>query len=358
MNIYILDKAFQKVGIIDSFSSAIWRPAFYTIGDFEIYLDASSKVVSKISRDYYLVREQDIHKVNDEEIYRNVMIIKNITIETDAEDGDHLLIAGKELKYMLHQRIVWGQKNISGNAESAIRELVMENAISPTNIRRKIPTLVLDEAVGFSLLIEKQITGTYLDETIEQICTLCLFGWEIFVKNDSLIFRMYQGTDRSYTQTDRNYVLFSDAYANIENSKYEMNSENYANTALIFGEGEGTSRASTIFGDEYEGLERYEHFVDASGVSRNQGTSEEITLETYLSLLEESGMNALIEKIITEGFSAEVLSGYNFKFNEHYFLGDLVTVESKYGISKDVLVLSSIEVMDEQGISVIPQLNI
>ena len=41
MDIHILDDSFNFIGIIDTYTSLIWRPAYYDVGDFELYLDAS-----------------------------------------------------------------------------------------------------------------------------------------------------------------------------------------------------------------------------------------------------------------------------------------------------------------------------
>ena len=60
MNIHVLDREFNLVGIIDAYSSVIWTTAYYDVGDFELYLDASTESVELLKKDYYLVRGQDI----------------------------------------------------------------------------------------------------------------------------------------------------------------------------------------------------------------------------------------------------------------------------------------------------------
>lgn len=60
---------------------------------------------------------------------------------------------------------------------------------------------------------------------------------------------------------------------------------------------------------------------------------------------------------ITEGFSGEVNSDGAFKYGADFFIGDTVTVINKYGIQKDVVVLSAIESVDENGMKLIPQFN-
>lgn len=359
MVINVLDQSFKVVGVIDDYISVIWRPAYYDIGDFELYVNATSKAVELLKKDYYLVRDVDINVDSDNNVtYSNVMLIKNFIINTDVENGDKLTVTGKELKFLLHQRIVWSQTNLSCTAETGIRTLVNNNAISPTDSKRKIPNLILGVEAGLTEVIEKQITGDYLDQAIKDICTAYNYGWEIYVYNGVMVFIVYQGIDRSYSQTDRPYVVFSDEFENILNSSYELNSEEYANTTLIGGEGEGLQRIYTTVGADNSGLNRYETFTDARDISQNSDSDEAIPLSTYLTLLEERGKENIASLSNTEGFSGEVISDVTFKYGEDFYLGDKVTVINKYGITKDVMVLSAIESVDDTGSKLIPQFNI
>lgn len=359
MVIHVLDQSFNLVGVVDDYISVIWRPAYYDVGDFELYINATSEAVALLQKNRYLVRESDITVDKSGNVtYTNVMIIKNFILTTSAEEGDRLTYTGRELKHLLHQRIVWKQTRMNSKVEYGIRRLVTENAISPTDPKRVIPDLVLGAEAGLMDSMDKQVTGKALDEAITDICATYGYGWEIFIYNSSLVFIVYQGVNRSYSQTGQPYVVFGDEFDNILNSEYQLQSEQYANTTLIGGEGEGTERIMTTVGAENSGLDRYETFTDASGISQNKDSEDEITLEEYLLLLEEAGKENLAALAITEGFSGEVLSDVTFKYGEDFYIGDTVTVKNRYGISKDVLVLSAIESDDETGAKLIPQFNI
>jgi hypothetical protein len=358
MNIHVLDQSFNFIGLIDDYVSVIWRPAYYDIGDFELYLNASVKAVNLLKKNYYLVRESDIVVDSEGNVtYTNVMIIKNFTVTTDEENGDYITVTGRELKYLLHQRIVWTQTNLTGTAEDAIRRLVTENAISPTDSNRVIPTLTLGVSAGLTDTIEKQVTGDHLDQTIVDICTAYNYGWEIFIYNSALVLIIYQGVDRSFNQTERPYVVFSEDFDNITKSTYELNSEEYANTTLIGGEGEGTERVYVTVGADKSGLDRFEVFTDAKDLSQNKDSeTDAIPLSTYKTLLQERGHENLASLGLTEGFSGEVLET-NFKYGIDYYMGDTVTIINKYGMSKDVRVLSVIESVDDTGAKILPQFN-
>lgn len=357
INVY--DMNFNLIGVVDSYVSIIWRPAYYDVGDFEIYVAAGNEAIELLQENRLVVRNTDITVDSDGNVtHKNVMLIKNIDLITDVENGNFLSITGRELKYILHQRIIWTQTNLTGTAEAGIRRLVSENAVSPSNTNRVIPNLVLGATAGLTDIIEKQITGDYLDEAITEICTNYKYGWEVYGYNGNYVFIVYQGLDRSYEQSERPYVVFSDAFENLYNTEYQLNTEEYANTALIGGEGEGTERTYTTINNDKSGLERYELFVDAKDLSSNKDSEDEIPQSQYLLLLQERGAEKLAETAITEGFSGEVLTTGNFKYGEDFDIGDTVTVINSYGISKNVMVLSSIESEDENGISLIPQFNI
>lgn len=361
--LYILDKELNLLGVIDEYVSIIWRPSYSEVGDFEIYLGATEKAVDLLKENRYVVRGSDITvDASGNTTYKKVMIIKNQHIVTDVENGDFLTVTGKELKFILHQRIVWQQTMLTGTAENAIRRLVDKNAIT-TDTNRVIPNLILGDLVGLTDTIEKQVTGNALDEAIAEICTTYNYGWDIYIYNNQLVFIVYQGTDRSYAQTERPYVVFSEDFENLYNTEYELNTGSYGNTALVGGQGEGLDRVYTTVNDNNAGLDRFEIFVDAKSVSnkvKDEDTGEETELSdtAYKKLLKEEGNEKLAEAAYTEGFTGELLSDVAFIYEKDFYLGDLVTVINKYGLTKDVRVMSAIESEDNSGNKLVPQFNI
>lgn len=363
-NIYVYDiNYFELLGVIDSYVSCIWRPAYYDIGDFELYLGASQKTLELLQVNRLLIRDCDI--VNDNGIitYRNIMMIKSIDLTTNIEKGDFLIVKGKELKYLLHQRVILEQTNLNTTVENAIRQLVYDNCIDTgQRIERVIPHLYLGEEIGITDTVDKQVSNGYLDEVVIDMCRAINLGWEIIAYDGGYYtLRLYKGVDRSYNQSERPYVVFSDDFENLFNTEYQIESANYANVAYIAGEGEGINRKSQIVGANGEeptliiGYDRYEMYVDARDISSNNGA---IPTATYNQKLRERADEKLAAVAITEGFSGEVLTTGRYKYNVDFSIGDMVTVINSYGIMKNVMVLSSIEAENENGYSLIPQFNI
>lgn len=356
-NIYVLDQNLQLQGVIDEYVSIIWRPAYYDIGDFEIYLGATDKAIDLLRENRYVVRSSDISVENGVTTYKKVMIIKNIHLITDVENGDFLTVTGRELKYLLHQRIVWGRYLINDTVEYALRRLIGANAVEPVEPTRVIPNMQFTESKGYSDRIDTQVSNRQLDEAIIELCMTYNYGWDIYISGGKLTVDIYKGVDRSYNQSERPYVVFSDEFENLYSTEYLYESELYANMTLIGGEGEGLDRIYSYVNNELSGLERYEVFTDARDISQNlESEADAISYEDYLLLLEERGRENLAGLTVAEGFTGEVLD-VNFKYGVDFFIGDIVTVINKYGLQKNVRVLSAIESEGEDGVKLLPEFS-
>lgn len=346
MNIHVLNREKELVGMIDVYNSIIWTTRYFKAGDFELYLRATAKNIDILRKDYYLCREQDI--IDNE--YHNVMIIKNIQITTDVEQGNFLIITGKCLKSILSRRIIWQQTNLIGRVEIGIRRIITENVISPSITSRKIEGLTLDYIQNFSDTMDIQVTGDNVAEWLEKICTTYGMGWDIFIKDKSFVFSLWKGTDRSYNQSENPHVVFSPEYDNLIASDYKMNSENFKNVALVAGEGEGLDRKTYVVGEASD-LDRYELYVDSRDLSTNSG---EISDVEYNNMLREKGLESLAQTSITENFEGTVEPEGNYTLNVDYFLGDIVQVINEYGIISAARITEIIDSEDDQGRTVIP----
>lgn len=349
MDIYVLDEKAEILDIVDVFQSAIWTVQYYSQGDFELVVPATKKNIDLMQKDRLLCRDKDITK----DTFKNVMVIENIKIESDWEEGDKLTVSGKSLKSIVGRRVVWKQTNLTGNLEAGIRYVLNENVIDPEEESRKIANVELDEAAGITDNIDAQLLGDNIAEWIESICSTHEIGWDMYVRRGKYIFRLYKGTDRTYNQTEVPAVVFSDEYDNLLESIYTYERGDYKNAALIGGEGEGVNQRTTTIG-EATGLQRYETYIDGSSVSSNGAI---ITEEQYYKLLQNYGKEQLNEVSDTESFEGNVVSDGNYKLNQDYFLGDLVQVKNEFGIEATPRIIEIIESEDEKGTAIVPKFS-
>lgn len=346
MDIYVMDGVNGIIGLIDTYNSVIWNVQYFGKNDFQLVTAANDANMDLLQEGKLLVRESDI-KLDS---YNNVMLIEKVQIDLDNEKGWLLTVSGKGLKNLLSRRVVWSQITATGTVETTIRQAITDNAINPTDPNRAIPNLVLDSLQGFTDTADIQLLGENLAEWLESVCTTYGYGWDIYIKNHQFVFKLYQGTDRSYNQSSVVPVVFSPEFDNLLSSSYAYDKSGYVNAALIGGEGQGTAKRTASIGTA-SGLARFETYVDGSSVSSN---GEIITVEEYTALLQSYGKEQIAGSQITKSFDGEVIPDSLYKLNTDYFLGDIVQIQNEKGISATPRIIEIIYADDENGTSVVP----
>lgn len=341
-NVYVLDKTYQKIGVIDFASSIIWSNRYFDAGDFEVYARCTKKAVDLLQEGYYLIRD-DCDMVG---------IIENISITTDAENGNWITAAGRDAKSLLARRIVWNQTTLNGNVASKIITLLNENIISPSIANRAINNFIAvnPSATEFTERFDKQITGENLYEAILGICKEFSYGFKVTLANGIFKFELYKGANRSVKQTVNSHVVFSPEYDNFLGSEYNRATEDYRNVALVAGEGEGSARITQAVGTA-SGLDRHEIYIDSRNTSSNEG---EITESEYANLLIAEGQEALAGTVKTKSFSGEIDNTRTYTYKTDYFLGDIVTVRNEFGMQENVRITEVLECLDDNGLTITP----
>lgn len=258
IEVYVFNKSLQMVGMVDAYKSLIWVPRYQETGDCEIYLEASAENIALFQMGFYLARLDD----------DMVCKIDLIQIDTDAEEGNYLLVKGTDAKGILDQRIIWETSTCNGPVEDFARRLVTDALISPADPDRQISLIELGEAAGFTEAVSEQVSYRNLGEKIREYCKTYGWGYRLtLTANSKLAFSLYKGSDRS------NEVIFSDDYENLSSSTYVDSCQDMTNTALIGGEGQGADRIKAELGDA-TGIDRFEIFVDADSISTQVKYSE------------------------------------------------------------------------------------
>lgn len=232
---YLLDKDLNFISPIENYQSMIWTTRYYESGDFELYIPVTSGLLDLIHEDFYIIRDDD---------FTQAMIIENIQITTDIEEGNHLIVTGKSLKSILDRRIIWKQTTVRGTVEECIHKLIEDNIVNPTVFSRKIDNFVLGAKLGITETMRTQYTGDNLGEVIREICISYGLGYDVLLDLDEkqFIFILFKGADRTYNQNENAYIVFSNEFENLLSTNYTKNRENFKNAALVAGEGEGINR--------------------------------------------------------------------------------------------------------------------
>lgn len=340
MDLYVLDNNYQQIAIIDDFTSLIWAKRYSQFGDCELYVQVSKDYIDILQKGNFLMR-------NDDDM---ICRIETVELDTDNENGDYLIITGRDCRYFLSQRVVWNQTNFTGTVENYIRKLVTDNIVNPSLELRKIDKFKLGNAKNFTERITEQVTYTPLDEKIIEVCDAYNYGSKVTFDGTNFIFDLYKGIDRSYNQDVNDFVVFSSEFDNIISSKYVTDDSNVKNVAVVAGEGEGVNRKRYTYGAS-AGINRYELYVDARDVSSE--TPEGTTID-YDEVLKARAIEALGEYGVVTSFEGEVEPNYSYKYEVDYDLGDIVQVVNEYGFSTSARIVEVIETFDQEGYSVIP----
>jgi hypothetical protein len=332
MDIYFRNQAFEVLALVDCAKTVIWTKKYWDNGDFLIIMPAGKYVPAM--GDYVTRADDD-----------RVGVVSQIEFA-----GHDIRASGRFFGDVLGQRVVWSQTILSGvTAENAVRTFITQNAVSPALAARKVPGLVLGPPAGFSDVIDIQRTGDNLLDVVRELCETYGYGFKVTRQGAGFQFDVFKGTDRSTSQSQNPYVIFSDQFDNLLSSEYLVSREHYRNVALVAGEGEGEDRKTLAVGNA-SGLDRYELFVDARDLSTNSG---EVPDAQYDEQLRQRGMNSLVG--VTRIFDSQIIPDVNNAYKRDYDIGDIVTVvNSDWEVSVDMRIIGVTENEDESGYCIIP----
>lgn len=353
-NLYVLNKDFESVAVLDDYSSVIWTDRYWEPGDFEIEVPASAEALENYQIDYYIWNSQSEH----------VMIIEEITVESNAETGPTIILAGRSLESILDRRIIWGLITLSGNLQTAVQKVLNTHVISPSTSSRAIDFLSFetstDEAIT-SLTIDSQYTGDTVLDVIQDICQERNLGFKITMPEDGQwVFKLYAGVDRSYGQDENPYVIFSPKFENLMNSNAYTSKTEYKTIALVGGEGEGADRtyaSVSVSSGGGSGLSRRELFVDARDLSSTV-EGEELSDSEYTAQLQQRGAEKLAENIIIETFEGETETTSSFTYGVDFNMGDIVQNQNEYGSTFTSRITEYIWSQDTSEIKAYPSFSV
>lgn len=324
MDLYLLDNNFNIISYIDKYESLIWATRYNSKGALDLQIMPSTI----FKKGYYLQRSDDntLFKITALE-YKN----------------NELIVGAEDCTCLLYQRIIWKTIVFSGTVEDFIRKIITDNIISPSNSARKIDNFILTDKKGFTDTIEAQTDYENVGEKIEELCKTYDYGFRVIFKDNKFYFDLYQGS--------QNNCVFSPEYENLGDTSFKTDNEDYKNTCLVGGEGDGIARRleSVYIGDtEPSGAERFEEFLDEESLSIEQETEVEELI--YRKQLQEAGREEL-KSITTDEFEGEVvLQTYTYKTD--YNLGDKVYIRDKYGNEGNVRIREVTETWDVDGYSI------
>ena len=349
-DIYIIEDfhGMNITGILSDYESIIWNVQFYGLDEFQIIISATEENLSRFKIGTLLCRSGDVSSNR----FSNVMVVENLQMNFEIESGWKLTISGRGIKSILSRRVIWNQISVENTKVIDLISRVISENVSVSGNRKLLDVSISYVSADFTERTDSQLFGENVADWMQSVCQQYSYGWkiDIGINTSTYYLTIYKGEDRTSSGGLNSTVIFSPEFDNLLSVEYEYKNSNFANAAIIGGEGEGSSQITDSIGTS-SGLNRYEVYIDGSGVSSN---GEIITLETYKKMLQEYGKLQLSDKKFAESLSGEIDSNGVYKINNDFYLGDKVEINTNRGISGTARIIEIIYSSDESGSAVIP----
>lgn len=327
MELYIYNSDRELTGIVESFEYLRWTRRYSQCGSFELRAIATPENTT-------LLQEGNFVWKNDDE---EAGIIEHL--EMVQAEQEIITASGRFATSFLSRRIVWQTEVLSGDLSTCVEQLLNNNLISPTDTARQIDGIVFS-APNLGVPVSTQISYRGLMDVITELCGASEIGIKTVFTPATHLFTvtMYKGTDSQ--------AVFSKEYENLTEQSYTESATDYANTALIGGEGEGEGRTFAAI-TSGSGETRREIFVDAKDLqAADFGTG-------YTDALIFRGQSKLSEQGIRYSFDTSVNPHGNLTYKTDFDLGQTVKVISKaWGVSMTTRIAEIEETYDADGLSI------
>lgn len=358
MSYEIQNRDYQKLYEVDDFISLTWTVRYAECGDFEIEVPLRQRYIDTFVLDAVVYDNESDHH----------MLIEKVFLRTDLEKGNTLVARGRDLKSLLERRVIWPSWHIvDAEVQNIAYWIVERNFKSPTDANRRMPiTPVLNSD---PLIKAKRASADYSGqnalEEIKKLATSSSLGFYLIPTGNAGLnihynFGMYQGVNRSDTQSERPVVEFSPMYETLAASEYLHTNESYNNFAYILGEEMTPTTAlpyrnrwntsHSTLNSSQRGVDRREVTITASDLQSKQDDDTVMSQSDYLAILRARGLEQLGELKEQKLLTGEIVAGGPYEYGVDYNLGDLVTIANEYGHRGVVRVEEYSTTIDANGI--------
>ncbi|MEA4973450.1 MAG: siphovirus ReqiPepy6 Gp37-like family protein, partial [Candidatus Metalachnospira sp.] len=261
MQLYIYNPNRELAGIVESFEYLRWARRYSQCGSFELKAIATPE-------NTVLLKEGNIIWKNDDE---EAGIIEHL--ELSQTEQEIITASGRFATSFLSRRIVWGPEKLSGDLSVCVEQLINNNLISPIDTARQI-TGITYSFPNLGIPVSTQISYRNLMDAVTDLCVTADIGIKTVFTPATGIFTvmLYNGANSQ--------AVFSKEYENLTEQIYTESAADYANTALIGGEGEGESRTFVAI-TSGTGETRREIFVDAKDLRAEDFGTDYINTLTF-----------------------------------------------------------------------------
>jgi hypothetical protein len=314
-----LDENFVPVGKTKlKYFDLAWNRKYYETGEFSVQILAS---------DY----DKSMKYIFTDDRPEMGMIQKM----EYSDDDSMVVLSGYFCEGLLADKIVYPMFEQYGSRMKFVADAV-------DTYKADIPKLAVATYVDSGDSVRKQETGATLEtmahETlqIEEMGYRCRYDFE----EDIMYFEMYKGIDRTQSQTENNFVVFSKGFKNLREVTAEEDESNYKNYFVVGGTGEGDERIYAtldLSGGEYQ----RQLFIDAKSKSYN---TKKQTLAEYKEVLIQTAREKAEKYVKIENIEFDADTNAGAKYLTDYDLGDKCDVVIEpLGLSYEARIIEILE---------------
>ena len=306
----------QKTGDICDCISYEYEKIFNGVGTFTAEVPVNTRFRDELLVNRFLVTDSG-----------DALIIKNI--QTTLEK---IKITGYDLNGLLCDRVTLGTDDsgydpASGTTEACVKYYVRNNLSESSVAERNLPRFGVAESLGRGVTDDHAYPRYQnLQEIVTEMCGAAGLGWRVSIDSKSggdkpiFVFDVYEQTDRSANQSERDRVIFSVQTHNISSMTREIGVTAAKNTLYLDIDGtivqypknpaEGEETAGRQPGSGYE---RREEYCSLSGTSLDESIYKVEAEQNMADRMEETD-------------SLTIEAGSPLDYGVRYDTGTIVTV--------------------------------
>lgn len=335
----ILNADFEQIAVIRDFASLQWTPKYYDVGTFALQVG--------LKYAYLLPDAAYVYRVGTDTL--GIIDAPNITTAYTMK--------GRFAEALLMRRVVNRRRpftgtedstrvTYTGTVEAICRQIVDEYCINSVEPERNIPHLALGEWSGVDA---EETTIQPLGDTVYDVIRDLLTSYEMSFRmrydfaSNTIYFEVFRGLDRTQSQTDNDWCIFSTAFYNVikEDFKRSLDTRNFA--YVVNGNEDNNEDEIVITIEIDDGKPRSEIWVQD-----NTRLTEDMTDEEFEASIRQTGLNKLAEYNVADTGEC-VIDATNAM---GYALGDKCTYRnSATGITFEQRVTEIREVYEAREIS-------
>lgn len=320
MQLLALDSAFQPVAYLP-YINLQWEREYYTAGKFSVQIPAAA--YDPRMAYLYTPDRPEMGVIHKPEL-------------TETVQGRFVQLTGFFLERILDDKVVYPTWYSSGPMDAAVRGMLAAYKGDIPKLEVVDAPAALAEEETWQLTGDALGTAAYAKLKTVQMSLRCRYDYQ----QDKIFCEVWQGLDRTQSQSVNNWVVFSDGFRNLQKVTASTDTSGARNYAIVAGAGEGSERQVQVVDQTGGGYAR-QLWVDARDLRYNE---QEQTLEEYQASLRQRGAEKLLEHQPLQNVEADVTAGA-FQYLRDFDLGDKVDViVQDLGLALEARVVSVREV--------------